>query len=148
MNEEQTKLMKKQLRHMRIQTTILVMMLVIVLAVGACLSIAVMGAVRQVQSLDLNRINDAIVSIENVAAGLENVDMTNINNAVDALSEAAGTLSKTDIEALNEGVRSLSTAANHLKDMDIEKLNSLIDSLQTVAAQMEKTSSIFSKIFG
>ena len=42
----------------------------------------------------------------------------------------------------------LTDAAGNLQNLDIEKLNDLIAALEKTAAQMEKTSAAFGKLFG
>lgn len=148
MNEEQKNFQELQLRHMKLQTGLMVCMLVFLLVVGIFLMVQVTDAMGMARRLDLQKVNDTIASLESVASELNNVDMEAINGAVTALKDAAGTLSEADIGAINEGIRALSSAADNLKDIDIDSFNALIESLQTVTDQMESTTSALAKIFG
>lgn len=148
MNEQELKIQKAQLRHMRIQTTLISLMLVIVLVVGAAVGYAAMAVHRQVNKLDPVLINETIILLEDVAKDLQGLDTEVITNAVTSLTEAAETLGQMDVDVLNESIRALGAAADNLKVMDIKGLNELIESLQKTAEQMEKTSSIFSRLFG
>ena len=67
---------------------------------------------------------------------------------VEALRGAAQKLAEADIDAVNDGIEALTDAAGNLQNLDIEKLNDLIAALEKTAAQMEKTSAVFGKLFG
>ena len=67
---------------------------------------------------------------------------------VEALRGAAQKLAEADIDAVNDGIEALTDAAGNLQNLDIEKLNDLIAALEKTAAQMEKTSAAFGKLFG
>lgn len=140
-----------QLKWIKLQTAMIAGILVLLLAVGAFLGLQVNAVMKQVNALDLAKINATVASLQATAADLENVDMAVINEAVSSLKDAAKNLSQTDISAINEGIRSLSSAAENLQTLDVDQLNELIKTLETVAGQMEQTTSALSavtKIFG
>ena len=96
-----------------------------------------------------NGANDAIRFGEsNIAAELEKLDMEGVGKTVEALRGAAQKLADADIDAVNDGIEALTDAAGNLQNLDIEKLNDLIAALEKTAAQMEKTSAAFGKLFG
>lgn len=145
MTEEQMKVQKTQLTLMKIQTGLIAGVLVLLFAVG----MFVVGQINTLMNtIDLNRVNATVASLQTTAEKLEEIDVKTIEGAIDSLKGAAENLSQTDIEAINEGIRSLSTAANNLNGLDVDEMNELIKSLETVAAQMEKTTSVFAKVFG
>lgn len=148
MNEELLKIQKKQLRQMRIQTSILCLMLAIILAAGSVVGIAALSVKKTTTNLDFDKINETIAILQDVSKDLNQLDMADINRAIASLADVAETISKADIDAINEAIVSLTGAADNLKDMDVDEINELISSLQKTAAQMERTTSIFSKIFG
>lgn len=148
MNEQELKIQKAQLRHMRFQSTLLSLMLVIVLVVGAAVGYTAMTVQRQVDQLDPVLINETIVLLEDIAQDLHGLDTEVITKAVVSLTEAAETLGQMNMDDLNDSIRALGAAADTLKVMDIQGLNELIESLQRTAEQMEKTTSIFARIFG
>lgn len=137
-----------QLRHARIQTGMLGAILAIILTVGIFACVMISGVIRQVNNLDLEKINATIDSMEQVVGELNKIDMETIDHAISELGDAAETLSKADIGAVNEGIRSLSGAAENLQNLDIDKLNDLITSLEKVAEKMEATTAAFAKLFG
>lgn len=148
MNGEQKNYQELQLKHARIQTGLLTAVLAIILVVGIIVCSVAGDISKQVKAIDLEKVNAAISSLEKVAGQLSAVDSATIEEAIGALSEAASTFSKADIGAINDGIRSLSEAADGLRELDVEKLNDLIFSLENVANNMEKTTSLFSKLFG
>lgn len=148
MNEEQVKFQELQLKHMRIQTGILAVMLALFLAIGGFLAVQVGSVMKQVQNIDLEKVNAAIASLEEITAELDDIEMDTINEAVLALKEAAGNLSNADMSAINDGIIALSGAAENLQNLDMEKMNDMIQSLDKVAKQMEATTSAFGKLFG
>ena len=81
-------------------------------------------------------------------AELEKLDMEGVGKTVEALRGAAQKLAEVDIDAVNDGIEALTDAAGNLQNLDIEKLNDLIAALEKTAAQMEKTSAAFGKLFG
>ena len=148
MSEELKPYQEQQLKMMKLQTGFLAVILAVVLLTGIFLAVQVSGAVKAVDSLDMEKVGQIINSLESVATDLNDVDMDAINGAVTALRDAADTLSQADVDAINDGIRALSGAADNLKDIDIDKFNSLVESLQTVSSQMESTTSALAKIFG
>ena len=90
----------------------------------------------------------AVQSLSNIAAELEKLDMEGVGKTVEALRGAAQKLAEADIDAVNDGIEALTDAAGNLQNLDIEKLNDLIAALEKTAAQMEKTSAAFGKLFG
>ena len=87
-------------------------------------------------------------ALSNIAAELEKLDMEGVGKTVEALRGAAQKLAEADIDAVNDGIEALTDAAGNLQNLDIEKLNDLIAALEKTAAQMEKTSAAFGKLFG
>lgn len=126
MNEEMREMHRLQLRHMRIQTAILAVILVVCLVSAFFLTTRVSGMVRQVES----------------------IHPESLAEAVDSMKLAAEALGNADMDAVNDGIRALSEAADHLSDLDVDRINSLIGSLNSVAGQMEATSNAFSRLFG
>lgn len=148
MQEETKNVQETQLKLMKLQTGMIAGILVILLVVGVFLMVQVNTVMQQVRSLDLDKINATVASLQQTAAELEKVDMEAINGAVTSLKGAAENLSNVDIKAINEGIQALTEAAGNLQGLDIEEMNGLIKSLETVAGQMEKTTSAFAKLFG
>lgn len=140
--------MEKQFKLMKLQTALMAGILVLLLAVGCFVVYQVNNIMNMVNAVDLDKVNATVASLQSTAAELEKLDMEQISAAVESLKGAAETLSKTDIGAINEGIQSLTDAAGNLSGLDIQQINELISSLETVAAQMEKTTSAFSKLFG
>lgn len=123
--------------------------LVAVLVVGGIFAaVQVNKAMRVVDGLDMEQINAAVQSLSNIAAELEKLDMEGVGKTVEALRGAAQKLAEADIDAVNDGIEALTDAAGNLQNLDIEKLNDLIAALEKTAAQMEKTSAAFGKLFG
>lgn len=136
------------LLFVKIQTA-LVAVLVLLLVVGSIFAaVQVNKAMRVVDGLDMKQINAAVQSLSNIAAELEKLDMEGVGKTVEALRGAAQKLAEADIDAVNDGIEALTDAAGNLQNLDIEKLNDLIAALEKTAAQMEKTSAAFGKLFG
>mgnify|MGYP006991770107 CR=1 FL=1 len=91
---------------------------------------------------------DGSIQATELTAELEKLDMEGVGKTVEALRGAAQKLAEADIDAVNDGIEALTDAAGNLQNLDIEKLNDLIAALEKTAAQMEKTSAAFGKLFG
>lgn len=155
MEKKELTVEEKQLKMLKLQTGILAAMLVFFVILGAVLAGKAVGVMNQamdvmqkVNQLDLDTVNSTVAALQDAALELQNVDMDTLNKAVGSLKTAAENLTAVDIDAINEGIRSLSEAANNLDGLNIDELNALITSLDTVAARMEKTSTLFGKLFG
>ena len=122
--------------------------LVAVLVRGIFAAVQVNKAMRVVDGLDMDKINAAVQSLSSIAAELEKLDMEGVGKTVEALRGAAQKLAEADIDAVNDGIEALTDAAGNLQNLDIGKLNDLIAALEKTAAQMEKTSAAFGKLFG
>ena len=134
------------LLFVKIQTALVA---VLVLVVGGIFAaVQVNKAMRVVDGLDMEQINAAVQSLSNIAAELEKLDMEGVGKTVEALRGAAQKLAEADIDAVNDGIEALTDAAGNLQNLDIGKLNDLIAALEKTAAQMEKTSAAFGKLFG
>lgn len=112
---------EKQLTLMRIQTGLLVGILILI----ALFVIFVLLAVQD--GMDL----------------LHQLDMGQLNAAVTSLKTAADKLSAVDIQSLNSAIGDLSMAAEDLSTLDFEKLAGFMDSLETMGKQMDAVSGFF-----
>lgn len=136
------------LLFVKIQTALVAMLVLLLVAGGIFAAVQVNKAMRVVDGLDMEQINAAVESLSNTAAELEKLDMEGVGKTVEALRGAAQKLAEADIDAVNDGIEALTDAAGNLQNLDIEKLNDLIAALEKTAAQMEKTSAAFGKLFG
>lgn len=134
MNEEMREYQQLQLRQMRLQTTILALILVVCLVTGLFMTFQISGVVKKVDAIDLTGLQEVL-------------DPSELQEAVTAMKAAADALGDADMDAVNDGIRSLSDAADKLSSLDVERINSLINSLNTVAGKMESTSNMFSGLF-
>ena len=140
-NENQLLLLAK------IQTALLGAVLALLLIGGIFAGVQLNRAMQIFKGVDTEQLNGLILSLQNTAADLENLDMDSVAKTVEALQSAAKNLADVDMDAVNDGILALSDAAENLQGLDIEKLNNLI-TLEKTAAQMEKTSAAFGKLFG
>ena len=136
------------LLFVKIQTALVAVLVLLLVVGGIFAAVQVKKAVRVVDGLDMEQINAAVQSLSNIAAELEKLDMEGVGKTVEALRGAAQKLAEADIDAVNDGIEALTDAAGNLQNLDIEKLNDLIAALEKTAAQMEKTSAAFGKLFG
>ena len=141
---------QKLLRWMQIQTIIMAVILVLLLAAGIFLvsQVAELGNLlwlmeEKLQALDLEAINEAVESLSAAGQEMANIDVKALNAAVAALKDAAGNLSAVDMEALNGAIDSLSGAAEGMMEMDFKALNELVETLDAVATRLEKVTKIF-----
>ncbi len=136
------------LLFVKIQTALEAVLVLLLVVGGIFAAVKVNKAMRVVDGLDMKQINAAVQSLSNIAAELEKLDMEGVGKTVEALRGAAQKLAEADIDAVNDGIEALTDAAGNLQNLDIEKLNDLIAALEKTAAQMEKTSAAFGKLFG
>lgn len=136
------------LLFVKIQTALVAVLALLVVVGGIFAAVQVNKAMHVVDGLDMEQINAAVQSLGNIAAELEKLDMEGVGKTVEALRGAAQKLAEADIDAVNDGIEALTDAAGNLQNLDIEKLNDLIAALEKTAAQMEKTSAAFGKLFG
>ena len=136
------------LLFVKIQTALVAVLVLLLVVGGIFAAVQVYKAMRVVDGLDMDKINAAVQSLSNTAAELEKLDMEGVGKTVEALRGAAQKLAEADIDAVNDGIEALTDAAGNLQNLDIEKLNDLIAALEKTAAQMEKTSAAFGKLFG
>ena len=128
MEDPRNEFEKRQLRLLRVQTAVLMCILVLLVAGGIFLT---------VQLADLG---DCLALVERQ---LQGVDMDEVNRAVGALTGAAQELGNVDMDALNQAVAALAGAAENLQDLDFEALNTLVKTLETVASRLERVTSFF-----
>ena len=126
------------LLFVKIQTALVAVLVLLLVVGGIFAAVQVNKAMRVVDGLDMDKINAAVQSLSNTAAELEKLDMEGVGKTVEALRGAAQKLAEADIDAVNDGIEALTD----------EKLNDLIAALEKTAAQMEKTSAAFGKLFG
>ena len=136
------------LLFVKIQTALVAVLVLLLVVGGIFVAVHVNKAMRVVDGLDMEQINAAVQSLSSIAAELEKLDMEGVGKTVEALRGAAQKLAEADIDAVNDGIEALTDAAGNLQNLDIEKLNDLIAALEKTAAQMEKTSAAFGKLFG
>ena len=136
------------LLFVKIQTALVAVLVLLLVVGGIFAAVQVNKAMRVVDGLDMDKINAAVQSLSNIASELEKLDMEGVGKTVEALRGAAQKLAEADIDAVNDGIEALTDAAGNLQNLDIEKLNDLIAALEKTAAQMEKTSAAFGKLFG
>jgi len=141
-------LQEKQLKLMRLQTILLVCILVLLLAAGLFLVKQVTQLGTVVARVDIDAINRTIAELETAAANLGELDAEVLDQTVEALKAAAENLGAVDMDSLNLAIASLSGAAENLKELDIASFNSLITSLETASANLEKATSGIAGIFG
>ena len=103
-------LQEKQLKLMRLQTILLVCILVILLAAGLFLVKQIQNLNAVVAQVDIQSINNTIAELETAAAGLSELDAEVLNETVAALKIAAGNLGNVDMGSLNQAVDALSEA--------------------------------------
>ena len=133
------------LRLVKIQTAMLAVLLVLLAVGGIFAAVQVNRAMQLVNAVDMNRVNTVVASLQEIAADL---DMENVGKTVEALQGAAKGLADLDMDAVNDGIQALTEAAENLQSLDVEQLNDLIASLEQTAAQMEKTTAVFGRLFG
>ncbi len=175
-NGNEKTVQERQLTLMRVQTALLALILVILLAAGVFVAReiselqSVMDVIEQdVKALDMDAMNDAVSALTDAAKQFSFVDMDALNGAVRSLTEAADQLSSVDANTLNEtvtalrdaakmlsdvdmkginkAVSSLTDAVNNLKDVDIDSLNALVQSLETVASKLQSAADAISGLF-
>ena len=167
---------KAMLTHARIQTALLLCLVLLLIGAGIILAlrlqeleqcIDLLGddlqtldrdeirdtvsslneAAGTLASVDMGQFNETVVALENAAGKLSGVDITALNNAVTSLKGAAGKLNDVDIDALNGAVAALKDAAGTLKNVDVEALNSLVGSLENVATKLQNAVNAITGIF-
>ena len=139
---------EKQLAMMRIQTLLLVCILVLLVISAVFLFGQFSRLTATVSQLDLDQVNRLVEELSDVANQLSAMDGAALNETVRSLQKAADNLTAVDMNSLNEAVNALSGAANTLKKLDIAGLNDLVASLETVAARLDATTGAIGKIFG
>ena len=112
---------EKQLFLMKLQTAMIGLILILILAAVIFLA---------------GRVNEVMETVRQV-------DISQVNKAVGSLKEAAETLSQVDMNALNSGIQDLSGAAEDLSQLDFQKLTRFMDSLEDLSTQMDAVSSFF-----
>lgn len=145
---EEKKKQEPMLLWLKIQTCLTGAVLALLLVAVVFVGIQAGNVMRMFRGVDVDQINTTVLALQSAAAELQNVDMDTINKAVSSLKGAAENLAEADVGAINDGIEALTAAAENLQGLDIQKMNDLIESLKTVSAEMEKTTSAFSKIFG
>lgn len=145
---EEKKKQDPMLLWLKIQTCLTGAVLALLLVAVVFVGIQAGNVMRMFRGVDVDQINTTVLALQSAAAELQNVDMDTINKAVSSLKGAAENLAEADVGAINDGIEALTAAAENLQGLDIQKMNDLIESLKTVSAEMEKTTSAFSKIFG
>lgn len=136
------------LRWMKIQTCLTGAVLALLVAAGIFAGVQMNRVMRMFQGVDVEQINATVLALQSTAAELKDVDMETINDTITALKGAAENLAAADVDAVNDGIQALTAAAENLQQLDMEQMNELIESLKTVSAEMEKTTSVFGKLFG
>ena len=124
---------KKQLLHARLQTALLVL-LVIALLVGGLFAARALGSMQRTMLL--------------TEETLRTLDMQQINAIVDDLRSITLRLQALDLSQLDDTVAALKDAANNLKDIDVNSLNDLVQSLDTVAQKLQNAVNAITGIFG
>ena len=145
---EEKKKQDPMLLWLKIQTCLTGAVLALLLVAVVFVGIQAGNVMRMFRGVDVDQINTTVLALQSAAVELQNVDMDTINKAVSSLKGAAENLAEADVGAINDGIEALTAAAENLQGLDIQKMNDLIESLKTVSAEMEKTTSAFSKIFG
>lgn len=145
---EEKKKQDPMLLWLKIQTCLTGAVLALLLVAVVFIGIQAGNVMRMFRGVDVDQINATVLALQSAAGELQNVDMDTINKAVSSLKGAAENLAEADVGAINDGIEALTAAAENLQGLDIQKMNDLIESLKTVSAEMEKTTSAFSKIFG
>lgn len=83
----------------------------------------------------------AILAVVLVAAVFACVSFAGMSRQMQAMASM-------DTQTMNQAVESLKNAADKLQQLDMDQLNELVGSLQQVAANIERTTSAFSGLFG
>ncbi len=130
---EWKKLIEKQNRLIRFQST--VQSLILILLIG----VTIFGVVFYF------RVQDTMITVE---AKLSEVDTESLNRSIAALDVASANLEGLDADAINEAVISLNEASNNLAAIDTEKMNEMTDSLNKSAENLETVSEALASIFG
>ena len=123
MDKEQKDPARKQLIHLRLQTLMIGLILLLILLFVLFL---------------MSRVNDAMAIVNQL-------DVAQLNGAVGSLKSAADKLSAVDMEGLNTAISSLSDTAGNLSQLDFEKLGNFLDSLDGLSSQMDVLTDFFSK---
>ena len=121
MNHTQKTPEQQQLFHLRLQTLMIFIILLLILAAVSFLLIK----------------GNEIFTLVN------RIDTGEINQAVSSLKTAADTLGSLDTEKLNAGIGDLSATAQNLSQLDFSKLEAFMDSLENLGNQMDAVSSFF-----
>lgn len=87
----------------------------------------------------------AILLLLLVAAGLLIKEFAALRECMDTIQENVQAI---DVDAINGAVDALTDAANNLESVDTQSLNSVLSSLQSVAAQLQRSISNLTGIFG
>ena len=132
---------EKQLAMMRLQTVLLVCILLFLIIAGVALLGQFSQLTAAVAEVDLQQINELAAGLSDLADSLNEMDAAALNETVASLQKAADNLSAVDMQSLNEAVSALSGAANTLKKLDISGLNDLVASLEVAANKLESTTS-------
>ena len=114
-----------QLHQAKLQTRILAVILVVVLAFGAFAGLEIYNAVEMLNRVDLDQINRTVTSMQ---------------TAVDKVAAL-------DVDSINTSIQSFAEAAKHLEDLDVEQLNALLESLSAAAENMESVSEKLKNLF-
>lgn len=148
-------LAEKQLRATRLQTILIAVLLVIVV-VGALLlalkfreiSSVVDTVKRELETIDVEAINEAADSFADAAGKLGELDMEGFGKTVEALRGAAERIGSVDAAKLNDAVAALTNAAGKLSEIDIDSLNSLVEALDGTATRLGSAVNAIGGIFG
>ena len=142
--KEKTSPAAQQLKFAKLQTVLLALTLVVVLAVGVFLA-AQFAEIRNcvdlieqnIRTLNVETFNGAVESFQSAADQVSSLDVDKLNDTVSSLQSAADNLGSVDIGRLNETVGALKAAADTFSDVDVASLNALVQELETVAAKLE-----------
>lgn len=126
MDKEPRSVQDQQLKILKFQTLLLILLLAAALIFAAYAGGKINAAMEVVEGIDVAQINEAVVSVKS----------------------AADTVAEIDTEKINDAITTFSDASEDLEGLDVEKINDLIDSLAVVSDKMETASNILEKIFG
>ena len=122
-----------RMKLMKMQTAILAAILVILLIAGIFVAAefstihrSISTLQTEVESLEMDSVNDAVAALTEAAENLAAVDVSTLNETAVSLREAADTLALIDTDTLNSTAASLKEAANNLSKVDTDSLNSLV----------------------
>lgn len=135
---------KKRLTHARIQTVLLVCIVVLLLVVALTAIRGIDSLQRtltltqeKLDTLNMDDINRIVSALQGITAQLRELDLSHLDETADALGRAAENLDDVDIDTFNAAVNALKDAASKFQKIDIDALNTVAKALGEATEKLQ-----------